>query len=174
MCSSLRRLGIVSDKNVDSLIENELLCPQPTELCRFRNCKKCEDNMVKIFEFDGESECTYEMWTSEKEVGSDGKQHWHLKKAKISCTIFDLVSEFTDDILPKYLVHRGVDRHQKETMNLLKEALGENDALVICDFSENFSYKYAEEVQSFHFGGSRIQKPVHVFHYYWSNRSTVP
>nr|CAH7719658.1 unnamed protein product [Callosobruchus chinensis] len=30
-----------------------------------------------------------------------------------------------------------------------------------CDFSENYLVKYAEETQSFHFGGSRKQISIH-------------
>lgn len=35
------------------------------------------------------------------------------------------------------------------------------EALIHVDFSENYSLKYATEVQSFHFGGSRQQVSLH-------------
>lgn len=36
-----------------------------------------------------------------------------------------------------------------------------NEIIIHCDFSENYSLKYAEEIQSFHFGGARQQISVH-------------
>lgn len=38
-----------------------------------------------------------------------------------------------------------------------KDTLTEKDAIIHVDFSKNYQTKYAEEVQSFHFGGSRQQ-----------------
>ncbi|CAH1968741.1 unnamed protein product [Acanthoscelides obtectus] len=35
------------------------------------------------------------------------------------------------------------------------------EILIHCDFSENYNLKYAEEVQSYHFGGSRQQITLH-------------
>lgn len=37
----------------------------------------------------------------------------------------------------------------------LKKNLSVSEANIHVDFSENYALKYAEEVQSFHFGGSR-------------------
>jgi len=43
----------------------------------------------------------------------------------------------------------------------LKDSLGANEVLYHIDFSENYSTKYEEEVQSVHFGASRKQVSIH-------------
>ena len=44
--------------------------------------------------------------------------------------------------------------------NLNKE-LKRNEAIIQVDFSENYETKFSEELQSFHFGGSRQQITLH-------------
>nr|CAI5819968.1 unnamed protein product [Callosobruchus analis] len=39
--------------------------------------------------------------------------------------------------------------------------LTEKEVLIHCDFSENYNLKYSQEVQSYHFGGSRQQISLH-------------
>jgi hypothetical protein len=60
-----------------------------------------------------------------------------------------------------YMHHEGVCKHQFRAIHNFKKALKENEAIIHCDFSENYSSKYHEEVQSFHFGGSRKQFTIH-------------
>nr|CAD7403143.1 unnamed protein product [Timema cristinae] len=56
--------------------------------------------------------------------------------------------------------NKGRALHHYETVTP-KTKLAENKALVHMDFSENYSLKYAEETQSFHFGGSQQQISLH-------------
>lgn len=39
--------------------------------------------------------------------------------------------------------------------------MDENESILQIDFSKNYSLKHAEEIQSFHFGGSRKQVTLH-------------
>lgn len=57
---------------------------------------------------------------------------------------------------------------QFEAIKQLKFNLKEDEILIHVDFSENYSLKYNEEIQSFHFGGSRGQVSLHtgVIYYY--------
>lgn len=59
--------------------------------------------------------------------------------------------------------------HQYNAIKLLKKSLSENDVLVHMDFSENFCTKYNQEIQSFHFGGSRTQISLHTVVVYLKN-----
>ncbi|CAH0550451.1 unnamed protein product [Brassicogethes aeneus] len=72
----------------------------------------------------------------------------------------EIIEEFESNII-KYLKHRGRARHQYKRITKMKEELKSNEALIHMDFSENYNLKYAEEVQSFHFGGSRQQISLH-------------
>lgn len=51
--------------------------------------------------------------------------------------------------------HEALLVHQRRSLKHLKLKLGAAEAVIHCDFGENFSAKYSSEVQSFHFGGSR-------------------
>lgn len=49
----------------------------------------------------------------------------------------------------------------------LKEHLKKDEVLIHVDFSENYSLKYHEEVQGFHFGASRGQVAIHTVVLYY-------
>uniref|UniRef100_A0A1B6CB63 Uncharacterized protein n=1 Tax=Clastoptera arizonana TaxID=38151 RepID=A0A1B6CB63_9HEMI len=59
------------------------------------------------------------------------------------------------------MAHEAVILNQYAALKYLKLTMNENEALVQIDFRENYSLKYAEEIQSFHFGGSRKQVSLH-------------
>ena len=162
MCVLLWRLNIVAEKNVDSLVENEMLCNPVTELCRFRKCDCCREKVVQILEFEGDEECYHEAWLTLKEVGRDGREHRQTRKTKVYCTQLELVKKFIETILPQYLDHRAIDSHQKSVMKEFKQTLTNCDMLNHVDFAENYySCKYFEEIQSVHFGGNRDQVSLH-------------
>lgn len=60
----------------------------------------------------------------------------------------------------KFLKHVGNIVHQYEAITNLK-ANKQNEIVVHIDFSENFQLKLSEEIQAFHFGGSRQQISLH-------------
>ncbi|CAF4947360.1 unnamed protein product [Pieris macdunnoughi] len=66
-----------------------------------------------------------------------------------------------ENLLPKFLSHTSNIVNQYITIKKLKESLKSDESLIHMDFSENYAYKYAEEVQSMHFGGSRGQVCIH-------------
>lgn len=63
--------------------------------------------------------------------------------------------------LTTILQHERNIVHQYKAILNKKKSLTENEAMVHMDFSENFSAKYNEEIQPFHFGGSRTQLSFH-------------
>lgn len=63
--------------------------------------------------------------------------------------------------LPKFFTHTANIINQYQIITQLKKSLNDYEVLVHMDFSENYNFKYAEEVQSFHFGGSRGQVSLH-------------
>nr|CAH7751031.1 unnamed protein product [Callosobruchus chinensis] len=77
--------------------------------------------------------------------------------------------------LPTFLNHEGRILHQHHAIFELKKVLKANEIIIHCDFSENYSLKYAEEIQSFHFGGARQQVTLHtVVVYSKAGSDTVP
>ena len=60
----------------------------------------------------------------------------------------------------KYCRHIFNTRHQYTQVRQMKLGLKEN-AMIHCDFSENYAVKYNSEVQSVHFGVSNAQVTLH-------------
>lgn len=83
-----------------------------------------------------------------------------MTKQKFLNSAADIVKDFENNII-KYLMHRGRAWHQYKRISEQKDTLMNNEALIHMDFSENYNLKYAEEAQSFHFGGSRKQISLH-------------
>lgn len=51
--------------------------------------------------------------------------------------------------------------NQQKPYQTLKEKLQDNEVIIHCDFSENYSCKLFQEIQSYHFGASRNQASLH-------------
>ncbi|XP_063234925.1 uncharacterized protein LOC134537909 [Bacillus rossius redtenbacheri] len=58
-------------------------------------------------------------------------------------------------------------------MSQLKDNLTDHEIIVHCDFSENYNLKFAEEIQSFHFGGARQQISMHTVVVYRKSSETL-
>nr|XP_022911616.1 uncharacterized protein LOC111422633 isoform X1 [Onthophagus taurus]XP_022911617.1 uncharacterized protein LOC111422633 isoform X1 [Onthophagus taurus] len=99
--------------------------------------------------------CTYVDKTSQKE-----KQVRKTSKKKVECQVSDIIADFKQSIIP-FLKHKGRSLHQYKQLKELKENLRITEAVIHMDFSENYNMKYAEEIQAFHFGGSRKQISLH-------------
>lgn len=72
----------------------------------------------------------------------------------------ELITELQGD-LANFLLHERNIVHQFSAIKKLKSKLTEEDVLIHMDFSENYSTKYCQEIQAFHFGGSRTQISLH-------------
>ncbi|CAH2016208.1 unnamed protein product [Acanthoscelides obtectus] len=123
-------------------------------------CKKYAD--VK---YDPGNVVSYSQWKNIKQTYFSKRSQNNvtsLKSAKIiqEIEISDLLTKF-EDRLPLFLAHEGRIFHQYKAIKTLKQNMTNEEILIHCDFSENYNLKYAEEVQSYHFGGSRQQITLH-------------
>jgi len=84
-------------------------------------------------------------------------------KERACCISRELAAEFLDDVLPAYLMHRGINRHQKDIIRDLKtQLIDDTDLLIHIDFAENYSCKYGTEIQQTHFGANKpLQVTLH-------------
>lgn len=67
--------------------------------------------------------------------------------------------------------HVGKISHQYKSFNTLKSTLSTDAVILHIDFSENYSCKFAEEIQAVHFGGARKQITLHTGVMYIKNMS---
>lgn len=52
---------------------------------------------------------------------------------------------------------------------MLKENLSHDSCIIHMDLSENYNTKYGEEIQAFHFGGTRVRISLHTVVVYMRN-----
>lgn len=75
-------------------------------------------------------------------------------------TIRTLIKNFESSI-PQFKKHYYTWKHQQRQYQSLINTLNENEALILCDFSENYECKLHTEIQSMHFGASKQQITLH-------------
>ncbi|CAH0558950.1 unnamed protein product [Brassicogethes aeneus] len=161
---SLNRLKVINEHDPNSVMSS-FCCENTTEKCLLRECFCCKYKKVLYKDQDSSIKGHYFKWCSQKETYFDKKTKKEksvskITKRKFECPLAEIIEEFESNII-KYLKHRGRARHQYKRITKMKEELKSNEALIHMDFSENYNLKYAEEVQSFHFGGSRQQISLH-------------
>lgn len=106
---------------------------------------------------------TYYQWQYETtSYEKDGKMKTVRKpvKKEIKVQIRKLVQQ-VEETLPLVFQHVATITHQYQLIAELKRKLTQNEVLIHIDFSENYSYKYNEEIQAVHFGGARQQITLH-------------
>lgn len=166
----LYSLKMLSFKYPTDILKSLTCGEELKEACLERLCENCKEKDVEVKEFvDGE--ITYHQWCKKRvEVVIKGENKVCTKtlKEEVTSSKKDLLLHFTNNLLDDFMKHVCNIKHQFRVTSNLKKSLGPNDILIHCDFSENYSCKYSQEVQSLHFGGSRNQVSIHtvVVYYY--------
>lgn len=175
MLSKLKALKIIHPGTPSEMLK-EICCDSSNEDCLARMCCRCKLKELKVLEYDGAELITYEKWSTKRvEVMVKGakKVCQRTIKEKIHCSKEVLVSE-TLKAVPNFLSHSRKIVHQYRSIDYIKKNLALDEVLVHIDFSENYICKYAQEIQSVHFGGSKQQISLHtVVIYYRPNESTT-
>lgn len=155
---SLKKKGIVDITNFQKMLDI-LCCDKYNLKCVSRTCHICKNKVIPYNEFSNDQEIEYYEWgRDKKKVGQ--KEINITKKFKRTTRIRNLILKL-EDSLPKFFSHTENILNQYQIITELKKSLNDYETLVHMDFSENYSYKFAEEVQSLHFGGSRGQVSLH-------------
>ncbi|KAF4527624.1 hypothetical protein B566_EDAN015427 [Ephemera danica] len=123
-------------------------------------CNECpgksalSSKLLKIFEENEIEELRYKMWTT-------------VDRCEIR-TIISPPHEFVTDLcskLDKLVAHSFITSQQNAFFRAKKENLKEGEALVISDFSENFSFIVQNAPQGFHWTNSSATIHVSVAYY---------
>lgn len=151
-------LALGNAKVIEAKTSNDVIrtmCCDPVKAnCLFRKCQNCKDKHLKINEFTDKI-CTYCKWTSVKSkcvIRGTEKIIRKSTKVTVPCTLVNTYYEL-EKSLDGFFIHSGNIFHQHNEISTLKSTLKSNEVLIHVDFSENIACKYAEEIQSFHFGG---------------------
>lgn len=157
--------GKILNYNSHQKLLLELCCDRYNEQCLSRKCQMCVNKSPSYKEFDNRRHITFQKWTAEKQNFTDPKFKKtrcvtkYLKKS-FNVKPRDLIIELHED-LESFFCHERNIIHQFSAVKYLKRTLTEEDALIHMDFSENYCTKYGQEIQAFHFGGSRTQISLH-------------
>ncbi|KAJ8719460.1 hypothetical protein PYW08_011635 [Mythimna loreyi] len=170
--STLHTANILGYNNHQKLLE-ELCCDRYNVNCLARSCHTCLNKNPKYKEFDNRNVIKYKMWISERQQIQDFKTKKPRLVTKCLKKTFEvhprqLITQLQKD-LDKFFEHQRNIVHQYKAIKDLKSNLHCDEVLIHVDFSENYCTKYSEEIQAFHFGGSRAQLSLHTVVVYLQN-----
>lgn len=170
----LHKHKIILENSVEQFV-NKLVCDDRRNDCFFRSCSKCKENEIvkNLNNYSPSDVISYYQWVTVKEerINPKNKKKYNVTrtvKKKCSTTIDNFLEIFQSQS-DAMLAHVQNIIHHYQTTSNMKQNLNENQALIHVDFSENYSCKYATEVQSVHFGASRNQISLHTGMFYTKN-----
>ncbi|KAG6461401.1 hypothetical protein O3G_MSEX012609 [Manduca sexta] len=128
-----------------------------------RSCECCKDRVLNYREFENDKTIKYYQWcTTVEKYMSKGQEKKKVVSKKVQLQDLPLnVIKKLEDSIPAYFAHCNNVIRQYNTIKMLKSTLSLAEAVIHVDFSENYSLKYNEEIQSVHFGGSCSQITLH-------------
>lgn len=167
MVTKLNRLKQVTARSTSELIK-QYSCDLTSYKCMFGECLKCKSIDTISGDSDLDTIISYWQWQSQQEtriVRGENKIIRMTNKVMISSSIKDLKTALGAAIpeMKKHLY--GIHANNKEKKGT-KENLKANEIMMQIDFSENYVTKYAQEIQSVHFGASKAQLSLHTGVYY--------
>lgn len=170
--SALHGAKIIPYSSHQKLLE-DLCCDRYNEQCLSRQCQRCVNKTPAYKEFDNSKPIHFKKWVAEKQQFTDPKTKKTRQVTKYLKKVFTLpplhlIGELHKD-LESFLCHERNIVHQFNAINILKKNLSDEDALIHMDFSENYATKCGQEIQAFHFGGSRVQISLHTVVVYLKN-----
>ncbi|XP_034237312.1 uncharacterized protein LOC117642836 [Thrips palmi] len=142
------------------------LCPTPSATCFLERCKDCpgfeqlEDHLHDILSENFIENVTYKQWT---EVDRS--------TLETHCQETGPFLEAFIAKLEKLAPHHFINKQQSQYLKDLKENLGPDEAITICDFSENYSFIIQDSVQGHYFNND--QATIHPFVTYYKKEGEL-
>ncbi|CAH2097033.1 unnamed protein product [Euphydryas editha] len=160
-------------------VTSKVSCDLKSFSCMHRECDKCKtiklDYQLTAGQLDLDTQWTqYERVDhtyTKTEKGIDKTIHTK-KTAKVlkKGSVATLIKSFENSI-PAFKMHYYTWKHQQQKYRECINGLNQNEALILCDFSENYICKLVKEIQSMHFGASKQQMTIHTGMVYWATTS---
>lgn len=172
MVKKLKKCNLIEENSTSQII-NSLCCKEKKDICLERTCNFCLKKNIKTLETEDDTEhVSYEKWVTKKiPIVVKKVERLSLKtfKTTVTCTKKDLVKAFKE-YLPKIMIHTANINHQYRILDTIKKELKCDEIFIHMDFSENYECKYAREIQSVHFGGSKPQVTLHTVVVYYCDQ----
>ncbi|KAK1879819.1 Enolase [Dissostichus eleginoides] len=135
------------------------MCDPKAKVCAYGECSECLLTCHPMLTIPGEENIRFSQWMTEK-ITKDEKVSTITVKREITTTQHDLNTDFQERLL-HFKRHVFNIKWQFNAYRELRRSLKHNESLLHIDFSENYSCKYSQEIQSVHFGGSHQQASLH-------------
>ncbi|CAH0719498.1 unnamed protein product, partial [Brenthis ino] len=163
-------IPVMTSQNLLSM----LCCDMYSVDCLHRNCLACKNKVVCYQEFDNSIEMTYWQWDTKQDVTKcKGRKIRITEKVKKTEEPKKCIEKF-ESMLKEYLMHCGNIVSQYNAFRNLKESLSDGECIIHIDYSENYAVKSYQEIQSYHFGGSRKQLTLHTSVIYFLDAENIP
>ncbi|KAI4794712.1 hypothetical protein KUCAC02_031890 [Chaenocephalus aceratus] len=157
MADRLYRLGISNSKNPVEMSDSTVC--NTSKLCAYGECVDCKQTTYPLTKSTN-TVVTLTQWCQEKvdysKPGEETRMSTITVKKDVPIQEDELVAQFQDRLF-KFRRHIFNIRWQYNAYRNLRENLTAKDCLIHIDFSENYTGKYSNEIQSVHFGGSHQQ-----------------
>lgn len=182
LCKICENLKLVVDKlkalkclsldvvNVDQLL-NAVTCDKTSEKCMHGGCSQCQephDHIPLKASVDLNEMTSWRTWKTVKEnreIAKEMKQVTMTVKTTSEGTVSDLIGECSS-LLLRYKKHAFNIHHQFAFSRKLQQNIKETECIIHVDFAENYIAKMESEIQSAHFGASKVQITLHTGIYY--------
>lgn len=141
------------------------MCDPKSKLFTYGECKDCVYSTHTMLRAPANTEIALIQWSLEDKTKvnngeESGKTSTITVKKNVMTTEDALANEFHDRLF-RFRQHIFNIRWQYGAYRQLRENMRNNECLLHVDFSENYSCKYSQEIQSVHFGGSHQQASLH-------------
>ncbi len=136
------------------------VCEENSDQCFLLNCDSCPkiDNLFQYILqcLQTVETVSYKQWT----------QVDRCTMNIITKSAWEFTETFCDNI-SKLLPHHFIAEQQSNYLKYCKEHLNSGECIIICDFSENYSFVVQDAVQGFHWSNS--QCTIHPFAIYYKD-----
>ena len=147
-----------------------LVCSLDNKICMLHRCEQCprtealQKYLESVFDdndLSANDHLQYKQW-----VCTD-----HTTLQTLSYTLNEFIDNLVTEV-DKLTSHHFIAKHQSQHLSTLKQNLQFNEAIMILDFAENYSFVVQDAAQGFHWDNS--QATLHPFvAYYMSNEGTL-
>ncbi len=141
---------------------SQIICANPSTSCYLNECTTCpgtdnfREELSAEFLENNIDEITFKQWQK--------VDRCTMETITVSSLAFtDKLGEQLHDIVP----HSFIAKQQADYLKYRKSNAATDECLVICDFSENYSFVVQDAVQGFHW--SNAQCTIHPFAVYYKN-----
>ncbi|KAK0145756.1 hypothetical protein N1851_015330 [Merluccius polli] len=153
MANTLYSQGLSATKNLEEMVD-ATMCDPKSKLCAYGECKDCVYSTHTMLRAPENTEIALTQWSLEDNAKvNDGDESGKRSTITVKKNVMTTEDELASDIFNI--------RWQYGAYRQLRENLRNNECLLHVDFSENYSCKYSQEIQSVHFGGSHQQATLH-------------